>query len=200
MLKTAIYIRLSKEDDNKPESESESIINQKSMLISYAEEKGWEIFKIYIDEDYSGSDDTRPSFNEMLSDAKDKKFQIVLCKSLSRFARDVSTVETYINGKFIDWGIRFISPNDYADTGIRGSRKNIQINSLVNQWYLEDLSENIKSVLRHKKEQGQFLATVAPYGYKRDPNDRHKIVKDENVSEVIEIIFKLALKERNVHC
>lgn len=146
MHKAAIYIRFSKEDENKQDAESESIVNQKAMLTSYAYEKEWEIYKIYSDEDYSGSDATRSAFNEMLRDAENGEFQVVLCKSLSRFTRDVALVETYINGKFLEWGIRFVSPTDYADTGTKGSRKNIQINFLVNQWYLEDLFENIKSV------------------------------------------------------
>ena len=198
MYKTAIYIRLSKEDENKQDAESESIANQRAMLVSYAHEKGWEIFKIYSDEDYSGSDSTRPAFNEMLRDAENGEFQVLLCKSLSRFARDVALVETYINDKFLEWGIRFISPTDYADTGTKGSRKNIQINSLVNQWYLEDLSENIRSVLKHKKEQGQFLSALPPYGYIKDPNDKHKLLKDENVAHIVDTVFRLALSEYTV--
>lgn len=198
MQKVAIYIRLSKEDDNKIESESESIQNQRYMLTSYAYEKDWEIYKIYSDEDYSGSDITRPAFNEMLRDAENQKFQILLCKSLSRFARDVSVVEDYINNKFIEWGIRFISPADYADTGTKGSKKNIQINSLVNQWYLEDLSENLRSVLKHKKQQGLFLSALPPYGYKKDPDNKYKLIKDDNVSEIIGKIFELAISEHTI--
>jgi len=198
MYKTAIYIRLSKEDETKENAESESIANQRAMLTNYAYEKGWEIYKIYSDEDYSGSDATRPAFNEMLKDAENGEFQVLLCKSLSRFARDVALVETYINGKFLEWGIRFVSPTDYADTGTKGSRKNIQINSLVNQWYLEDLSENIRSVLRHKKEQGQFLSALPPYGYRKDPENKHKLIKDENVSHIMETIFRLALSEHTI--
>ena len=196
--KVAIYLRLSKEDENKNDNESESIANQKAMLISYAQDKDWEIYKIYSDEDYSGSDITRPAFNEMLHDAEKQNFQILLCKSLSRFARDVALVETYINNKFLEWGIRFISPTDYADTDSKGSRKNIQINSLVNQWYLEDLSENIRSVLKHKKLQGKFLSAIPPYGYKKNPDDKYKLIKDENVKEIIETIFELALTEHSV--
>ncbi|MCL2018616.1 MAG: recombinase family protein [Oscillospiraceae bacterium] len=200
MSKVAIYIRLSKEDEHKinKENDSESIINQKNMLVSYAYEKKWEIYKIYSDEDYSGSDIARPAFNEMLKDAETGKFQILLCKSLSRFARDVATVETYIHDRFIEWGIRFIAPADYADSGQKGSRKNIQINSLVNQWYLEDMSENIKSVLRHKKQQGQYLSAVPPYGYKKDPENKYRLVKDENVQCVVEKIFEMALSEHSL--
>ena len=196
MISVAIYVRLSEEDRNKTnkEQDSESIINQRSILTDYANDRSWNIYEIYSDEDYSGSDLTRPAFNKMIKDAEDKKFQVVLCKSLSRFARDVAVVETYINGYFLDWGIRFISVSDYADSSQKGNRKNIQINSLVNQWYLEDLSENIKSVMTHKKKQGQFVGSFAPYGYVKDPEDNHKLIIDEETSPVVKRIFKSYLE------
>ncbi|MCL1806768.1 MAG: recombinase family protein [Oscillospiraceae bacterium] len=193
MTDVAIYIRLSEEDREKKENDSESIINQRNMLTEYASERGWDIYEIYSDEDYSGSDATRPAFNKMIADAKDGKFKVILCKSLSRFARDVSMVETYINGYFIEWGIRFISLADYADSSQKGSRKNIQINSLVNQWYLEDLSENIRSVMTHKKKQGQFTGAFAPYGYIKDPQDNHRLIADPDAAAVVKRIFQLYL-------
>jgi DNA invertase Pin-like site-specific DNA recombinase len=195
-MKTAIYVRLSEEDRNKNDKsqDSESIVNQRNMLTEYARERNWDIFDIYIDEDYSGSDATRPAFNKMIADARDGKFKIVLCKSLSRFARDVAMVETYINGLFLDWGIRFISLSDYADSSQKGTRKNIQINSLVNQWYLEDLSENIKSVMTHKKKAGQFVGSFAPYGYIKDPNDKHKLIIDPEAAQIVKRIFSMYLE------
>lgn len=195
MTTAAIYIRLSEEDRNKSQKtdESESIINQRSLLTEYASGHGWEIYQVYSDEDYSGSDVNRPMFNKMLADAKERRFNVVLCKSLSRFARDVAMVEKYINGLFIEWGIRFISLADYADSGQKGSRKNIQINSLVNQWYLEDLSENIKSVMHGKKRQGQFTGAFAPYGYLKDSNDKHQLVVDPEAAAVVRDIFSLYL-------
>ena len=196
VFKVAIYVRLSKEDADKENDESESIANQKAMLITYANEKGWHIHKIYTDEDYSGSDATRPEFNEMLKDAERGEFQVVLCKSLSRFARDVALVETYINDKFLEWGIRFVSPTDYADTGVKGNRKNIQINSLVNQWYLEDLSENIKQVLNHKKREGKWVGGMTPYGYKKNPENRHQLIIDEEVVDIVKEIFSMYLSGR----
>ena len=97
----SIYARLSREDKNKLFSEeSESIQNQKNMLINYAIEKNWNIYDIYCDEDFSGIDDTRPEFNRLLKDAEDKKFNIILCKSQSRFTRDSIYVEDYLHNKF----------------------------------------------------------------------------------------------------
>ena len=89
----AIYCRLSREDEDKQKEESESIQNQKSILIHYAVEQGWDIYNLYCDEDYSGADANRPDFNRMLRDAEEKKFQIILCKTQSRFTRDMELVE-----------------------------------------------------------------------------------------------------------
>ena len=146
---------MSKEDEDKYKTESESIQNQKSLLVSYAVERGWDIYHIYCDEDYSGADSLRPDFNRMIGAAREKKFQILLCKSQSRFTRDMELVEKYIHGLFPVWGIRFVSVADNADTEVRGNKNARQINGLVNEWYLEDLSENIRMVFDMKRRQGQ---------------------------------------------
>ena len=111
MKNVAVYCRLSDEDTNKKNitDESESIQNQKSMLISYTMDRGWSVYNIYSDEDYSGADRNRPEFNKMLTDCENGKIDIVLCKTQSRFSRDMEIIEKYIHGKFIEWGIRFIS-------------------------------------------------------------------------------------------
>jgi len=96
----AIYCRLSKEDDAK-HAESESIQNQKSLLIKYAVEKGWDIYNIFCDEDYSGADRNRPAFNRLITEAEQGKFSVVLVKTQSRFTRDMEMVERYIHSKFV---------------------------------------------------------------------------------------------------
>ena len=106
-MKAAIYCRLSKEDEEQEkkdrEKESESIQNQKSMLINYAIEKGYDIYHIYSDEDYSGIDRDRPDFNRMIEAASQQKFDIILAKTQSRFTRDMELVEKYLHGKFVEW-------------------------------------------------------------------------------------------------
>ena len=102
-MKAAIYCRLSKEDEDKI-GESESIQNQKSMLLQYAIEKGFDIYQIYSDEDYSGIDRNRPAFNSMLQAASEHQFDVVLAKTQSRFTRDMELVEKYLHGKFMEWG------------------------------------------------------------------------------------------------
>lgn len=129
-MKVAIYCRLSREDDDKLHEcdESESIQNQKSMLINYAVEQNWDIYNIYCDEDYSGIDSKRPEFNRLLEDAKAHKFDIVLCKTQSRFTRDMEIVEKYLHNKFVEWNIRFVSLVDHVDTDDKGNKKSRQIN------------------------------------------------------------------------
>ncbi len=133
-MKVAIYCRLSEEDKNKQfkTDDSESIQNQKSMLLQYAMEQNWEIYNIYSDDNYAGADRRRPEFKRLLEDAKQHKFDIILCKSQSRFTRELELVEKYINGLFPIWGIRFVSIVDNADTANKGNKKSRQINVLIN--------------------------------------------------------------------
>ncbi|NDO19919.1 hypothetical protein FMM68_09655 [Lachnospiraceae bacterium MD329] len=190
----AIYVRLSKEDLYSGERESESIQNQKSMLFTYAADRQWQIYNIYCDEDYSGaysgSDNDRPEFNRMINDASQKKFDIILCKSQSRFSRNMEVIEQYINGRFYEWGIRFVSLIDNADTEIKGNKKARQINGLINEWYLEDLSENIRAVFKHKMEKGEFLAAFPPYGYSKDKENKNHLVINPNTAPVVKQIFE----------
>lgn len=185
----AIYCRLSEEDKNKAGAESESIQNQKAMLEQYAREQGWSIWEIYCDEDYTGSDRNRPAFNRLLLDARAGCFDIILCKSQSRFTRELELVEKYLHGKFPEWGIRFIGYADHADTENRGNKKSRQINGLVNEWYLEDLSENIKTVFRTKQQNGKFIGSFAPYGYEKSAQDKNLLVPDVDAADIVKKIF-----------
>jgi hypothetical protein len=106
----------------------------------------------------------------------------------------MEVVEKYLHGSFPEWGIRFIGVVDHVDTNMEGNKKARQINGLVNEWYLEDLSNNIRSVFRKKMEDGQFLGAFAPYGYINDPNDRHKIMIDEEAAKVIKKIYDLYIE------
>lgn len=191
--KVAIYCRLSVEDTNKGMAESESIQNQKSLLLEYAEKHGWMVYGVYADEDYSGLREDRPAFRKMLQDAGDGRFSIILCKTQSRFTRNAATAERYLHELFPLWGIRFVTVVDHVDTSLRANKKARQINSLVNEWYSEELSENIRAVFRRKMEEGQFLGNYAPYGYLKDPLCRHHLVVDRETAPVVEEIYDLYL-------
>ncbi len=192
-MKAAIYCRLSDEDRNKQsyEDDSASIQNQKAMLRAHAEKEGWEIYDIYSDDDYTGSDRLRPAFNRLLADAEAKCFDIILCKTQSRFTRELELVERYIHGLFPIWGIRFISVVDNADTDNKGNKKSRQINGLVNEWYLEDLSDNIRSVLTNRRQNGYHIGSFALYGYKKDPENKGRLLIDEEAATVVREVFSL---------
>ncbi len=190
-IKAALYCRLSEEDQDKisPDQDSESIQNQRSLLTRYAKQQKWEIAGVYIDDNYAGADRNRPAFRRLLSDAEQGKFQVVLCKTQSRFTREMELVEKYLHDLFPIWGIRFIGVVDHTDTASAGNKKARQINGLVNEWYLEDLSDNIKSVLTDKRKRGQHIGSFAPYGYRKDPEEKGHLLPDEEAAAVVRDVF-----------
>ncbi len=195
-MKCAIYCRLSKEDGS--DHESESIQNQKSLLLKYALDRDWEIYNIYSDEDYSGISDKRPAFAQLITDAENKRFDIVLCKTQSRFTRDMEQVEKYIHKLFPLWGIRFIAVTDNADTAVKGNKKARQIAGLVNEWYLEDLSENIRSVLDHKRKQGLFIGSFPLYGYAKS-TEKGRLIPDPEAAAVVQRIYSMYLSGKSIY-
>lgn len=195
--KVGIYLRLSSEDKLKRENcdNSESINNQRNMLIDYINKHdNFILADEYCDENLSGAGTYRPEFQRLINDCKNKKIDIVLCKSQSRFSRDMEIIEKYINNKFIEWNIRFISLSDNADTDNNGNKKSRQINALVNEWFLEDISNNIRSAFNSKIKRGEFISPFASYGYKVSKKNNNKLVIDKNVSNNIKLIYKLYLK------
>ena len=155
-------------------------------------ERGWDIYHIYCDEDYSGADRLRPDFNRMIQAAKEKQFQIILCKANPALTRAYGVRwRNTSNGLFPIWGIRFISIVDNADTANKGNKKSRQINGLVNEWYLEDMSENIRSVLTNRRVNGFHIGAFAPYGYKKDPEQKGHLIIDEEAAAVVREVFTL---------
>lgn len=194
--KAALYLRLSKEDKDKltKGDDSASIQNQRLLLTDYALQHNYQIVGVYSDDDESGLFDTRPDFGRMLTDAKLGKFNILIAKSQSRFSRNMEHVEKYLHRDFINLGIRFIGVADGADTFNAGNKKSRQINGLVNEWYCEDLSQNIRSALRAKMKDGQYLGSSSPYGYVKDPKNHNHLIVDEYAAEVVKRIYRLYLK------
>lgn len=192
-ISVAIYVRLSREDSDKEYKgdESCSIQNQKSMLTDYCRERNWEIYDIYTDDGYSGIDDNRPAFKRMLKDCETGAVNVVLCKDQSRFSRNIVTVEQYINDKFIEWGVRFIGVSDNSDTNNDSYNMLRLCNGMINEIYVQNTSQKVRSVLQHKREQGQFIGSFAPYGYAVDPKDKHHLVIDPVAAETVRLIFDL---------
>ena len=185
----AVYCRLSKEDEEKTARESESIRNQRALLLAWAAEHDYRIYRVYTDEDYSGIDRARPGFNAMLADARAGKFEVILAKTQSRFTRDMELVEKYLHGLFPEWGVRFIAVLDHVDTCDPAGKKARQINGLINEWYLEDLSGNVRAVLDHKRHSGCYIASFALYGYRKNPDlTDHMYVYGSDEPKILRLI------------
>ena len=196
LLRVGIYLRLSNEDRDKLNKNdmSESIKNQRNMLRDYIEKHSeLELVDEYCDEDLSGAGTYRPEFERLISDCEKRKLDIVLCKSQSRFSRDMEIVERYINNKFKEWNIRFIGLSDNADTDNCGNKKARQINGLVNEWYLEDVSNNIRSAFNSKMKQGEFISPFVSFGYEISKEDNNRLVIDPIASEIVKKIYKAYL-------
>ena len=196
LLRVGIYLRLSNEDKDKvnKDDDSESIKNQRNMLIDYVDKHPeFALIDEYCDEDLSGAGTFRPEFERLIRDCENHKLDIVLCKSQSRFSRDMEVVERYINNKFKEWNIRFIGLSDNADTDNNGNKKSRQINGLVNEWYLEDVSNNIRSAFNSKMKQGEYISPFAAFGYEVSKEDNNKLVVDPIAAAVVKEIYNLYL-------
>lgn len=191
--RAVLYLRLSKEDTDKvyKGDDSASIKNQRLMLTDFAFEKGFKIVHVYSDDDESGLYDDRPGFEQMMLDAKAGEFDVIIAKTQSRFTRNMEHVEKYLHHDLPNMGIRFIGAIDGVDTDNEANKKSRQINGLVNEWYCEDLSKNIRSAFKAKMKNGQFLGSSCPYGYIKDPDNHNHLVIDEYAASVVRYIYHL---------
>lgn len=197
--KVGIYIRLSKEDLLKDEnSESESVKNQRKLIYKYLKENNLNIEKEYIDDGYSGTTFNRPAFNNLLKDIKNNKINMVITKDLSRLGRDYIKTGYYVENYFPTYKIRYVSILDGIDTYYDSTNNEIApFKALFNDMVSKDTSKKIKSILKNKKEQGLFLGSKAPYGYKKDPNNKNKLIIDNVESKIVKKIFSLSLNGNN---
>ncbi len=199
MEKAAIYVRLSKEDDQKDkDSASKSIENQKNILMQYAKSHEYEVYDCYCDDDYSGLYMERPEFARMLTDAANHCFSTILAKSQSRLTRNMEHTEYLLHDLFPSMNIRFIGVVDGVDTFEKSGKKARQINALVNEWYSEDLSESIRAVYRRKMQMGEYLGAYAPYGYRKSKNNPHQLEIDEAEAKWIRKIYRWYLDGKRV--
>ena len=188
----ALYIRLSKEDEN--EGPSESVTNQKSLLNEYVQQHRLSVYDTYIDDGWSGTNFDRPDFQRMISDIEAKKVNMVITKDLSRLGRDYIMTGHYMERYFQEHRVRYISLLDGIDTGVESSANDITpFRAIMNDMYAKDISNKIKSVKRDKQRKGQFIGGKPVYGYKMHPTEKNKIVIDEEVAPVVRRIFGMAL-------
>ena len=189
----ALYCRLSKDDDL--QGESNSITNQKEILTQYAKENNLNIYDVYIDDGYSGTNFERPDFKRMIQDIKDKKVNMVIVKDSSRLGRDYIGFGEYVEKIFPENQVRLVSILDNYDSAIdNGVADTLPFRAVINDLYAKDISKKVK-VSKHKNAvNGLFNGNRTPYGYKRSENDRHKLVIDEECAKNVRRIFDLYLE------
>ena len=187
---TALYCRLSRDDGM--DGESNSIVNQKNLLLQKAKEKGLTDTKFYVDDGYTGTNFNRPGFQQMLSDIEMGYIYAVMVKDLSRLGRDYVSVGNYTDVYFPDHDIRFIAVNDGIDSE-EGESEIAPFKNILNEMYARDISEKIRSSHRLRGSMGEPLSQP-PYGYMKSPENKKKWVIDPEAAEVVKSIFKMCLE------
>ena len=192
----AVYVRLSKEDGDK--EESDSIVNQKELIRAYLGDKpDIEVCGEWADDGYSGADFERPDFRRMIEEIEAGRIDCVVVKDLSRFGRNFVEAGRYIDQIFPALGVRFIAVNDGFDSAngrTSSDRILIPFKNLINDAYCRDISIKVRSQLEIKRKKGDFIGSFAVYGYQKDPCDRHRLVVDGYAAAVVKDIFRWKLE------
>lgn len=187
---TALYIRLSREDGDK--EESDSIGNQRKMLTEYI--KGHEelvLHDSYVDDGYSGTNFNRPGFKRMIEDIEKGIVNCVIVKDLSRFGRDYIDTGKYLERYFPDNDVRFVAVTDNIDSFKHSYDMLLPIKNVFNEQYARDISKKVQTSFKTKQQAGEFVGAFTSYGYKKSLQDRHKLVIDEYAAAVVRRIFQL---------
>ena len=192
--RTAIYCRLSREDGDKVESNS--IASQRAICEDFiAKHDDLELAcEPFIDDGYSGVSFNRPQFKELEDALRKGKIDCIVVKDLSRFSRNYIDGGRYLEKIFPQLGIRFIAVNDAYDS-LTGDPQSdsfiIPFKNLINDSYCKDISMKIRSSLEVKQKNGEFVGAFAPYGYRKSPEDKNRLIVDEDVSEYVQMIFSM---------
>ena len=196
--KVAIYIRLSREDGDK--QESESIGNQRDIIMRYIKENNLQFIDEYVDDGVSGTTFERQGFQRMISDIEQKKINMVITKDLSRLGREYIQTGYYIENYFPEHMVRYVAINDGIDTFSNSTSNDVTpFKSIMNDMYAKDISKKVRSVIKEKQKKGEYMCTVPPYGYKKDISQKNHLVVDENVVYVVKDIFKMYLDGNSVY-
>lgn len=186
---TALYCRLSQEDENK--GDSDSIINQKSILTKYAKDNGFENIEVFVDDGYSGVSFNRPDFQRLLELMEKGRVSTLITKDLSRLGRNYIEVGNYTEILFPRWNVRYIAVNDNYDSLYSESNEYAPLKNLFNEWFARDTSKKIRAAIKAKAERGERVGTVIPYGYKRNPEIKGHLIINPETAPVVKMIFSL---------
>ena len=193
LFNVAIYIRLSREDGDK--EESDSVGNQRKLLAEYiAKKEDFILYDVYVDDGYSGTTFNRPSFQRLIADIEDGKVNCVVVKDLSRFGRDYIDTGRYLERYFPEMGVRFISVTDGIDSMKQAYDMLLPIKNIFNEQYARDISKKIQATVKSKQKAGEFIGAFTSYGYKKSPVDKNKLVIDDYAADVVRRIFSLYIQ------
>ena len=188
--RAAIYCRLSKDDDL--DGESASIANQRDMLENYCKRQGWEVTAVYQDDGYTGLNMERPDLKRMLKAIERRQVNLVITKDLSRLGRNYLQTGTLIEDFFPRHGGRYIAMNDGIDT-LRENNDIAPFKNILNEMYSKDISKKVHSSYLLKAQKGKFTGCIAPFGYRKDPEDKNHLLVDEETAPIVRLIFSWAL-------
>ena len=189
LFKAGIYCRLSKDDDL--QGESASISNQRELLTSVCKAQGWDVAQVYQDDGFTGLNMDRPGLQSLLSDAKKGKINLVITKDLSRLGRNYLQTGHLIEDFFPRHGVRYIALNDNIDTLV-DSNEIAPFKNVLNEFYSRDISKKVHSSYLVSAKKGLFVGTVAPFGYKKDPDQHGHLLIDEETAPAVKYMFQLA--------
>ncbi len=186
---TALYMRLSRDDENY--GDSVSIETQRTILQQYAKEQELHVVGEYIDDGWSGTTFERPNFKRMMEDVDAGRVNCIVTKDLSRFGRDHIMVGYYLEYEFPEKQVRYIAVSENEDTK-KGLSDFVPFKNLFNEWFAKDTSRKVKTALHAKFAAGERTFAYAPLGYIRHPEIKNAIVIDVETRWIIEKIFDLA--------
>ena len=190
LFNVAIYIRLSREDGDK--EESDSVGNQRKLLTEYVNKHDdFILYDVYIDDGFTGTNFNRPDFHRMIADIEDNKVNCVVVKDLSRFGRDYIDTGRYLERIFPELNVRFISVTDNIDSMKQAYDMLLPIKNIFNEQYARDISNKIQATVKSKQKAGEFIGAFTSYGYKKSPANKNKLVIDEYASEVVKRVFTM---------
>ena len=194
-----IYLRLSKEDGDK--GESNSVQTQREIIQSFLKHKDdIAVVSEKIDDGFSGVSFDRPAFQSLMEEIRAGRVNCVIVKDLSRFGRNYLEAGKYIEQIFPFLGVRFIAVNDNIDTAQESAYENhiiVPFKNLLNDVYSRDISTKVRSQLEVRRTNGDFVGAFPVYGYRRSAENKHRLVIDEVAAKIVQEIFSLRFRGQN---
>lgn len=193
---TALYERLSRDDEL--QGESNSIKNQKQLLESYAHKNGYSPIRHFTDDGVSGTTFEREGFQAMIAEVEAGNVGAVIVKDMSRFGRDYLKVGFYTEVMFKEKGVRFIAINNGIDSANQQDSDFTPFLNIMNEWYARDASRKIQAVFKSRMQDGKRVSPSVPYGYLRSPEDKQKLIIDEEPAAVVRRIYQMVIEGKGV--